>query len=71
MAPGEHELLIHVTASSTALDDKRYVAIARSVLDFRPAIITRVSGCEALPSPDVNIREGDGSAMIRLVPNRL
>ncbi len=44
MGPGGHELLVHITASSTALDDKGYIAIARSVLDFRPAIITRVSG---------------------------
>ncbi|EXJ56566.1 hypothetical protein A1O7_06910 [Cladophialophora yegresii CBS 114405] len=69
MAPGEHELLVHITASSTALDDKRYVAMARSVLEFRPAIITRVSECEPLPAPilysHVNIQESDGSAMIR------
>jgi hypothetical protein len=75
MAPGEHELLVHVTASSTARDDKRYVDIARAVLDFRPAIVTRVSGSEPLPPPspysEYNIKEDDGSVMIRWVPNWL
>ena len=40
------ELLVHITAASTAKDDRRYVAIAQSVLDFEPAAVTRVDGAE-------------------------
>lgn len=48
MEPGDHELLVHITAPSTARHDKKYVALAKSVLGFRPAIMTRVCG----PEPD-------------------
>ena len=69
--PDGHELLVHITASSTANDDKRYIAIARSVLDFRPAIITKVSGITAdfsfMLSSNSNDNDGDGLTTIRLV----
>ncbi|OAL17502.1 hypothetical protein AYO22_11537 [Fonsecaea multimorphosa] len=42
----ENELLVHINAPSTARDDRRYISIAKSILDFRPAIITKVSGTD-------------------------
>ena len=42
------ELLVHIAAPSTAKDDRRYAAIAQSILDFKPAAVTRVDG------PDFN-----------------
>ena len=75
MEPGGHELLVHIGASSSAHDDKRYIAIAGSVLDFRPAIITRVSG----PNTDLSFtlssrskgNEEEGLPTTRLVLDRL
>ncbi|KIW92273.1 uncharacterized protein Z519_07257 [Cladophialophora bantiana CBS 173.52] len=57
----ENELLVHVNAASTARDDRRYIAIAQSILDFRPAIITRVSGPGPHP-PSSASREELGGA---------
>lgn len=60
MEMAEHELLVHIAASSRLQDDKRYIAVARAVLDFQPAIITRVSG----PDPDYSWTPSSGSNFI-------
>ncbi|KIW22786.1 uncharacterized protein PV07_11050 [Cladophialophora immunda] len=58
METAENELLVHVSAPSTAQDDRRYISIAQSVLNFGPAIITRVSGFSPL---SVSGEELDGN----------
>jgi len=39
----EHELLVHISAPSSAKDDRRYISIAQSILEFRPAIVSGAS----------------------------
>ncbi|OAP63882.1 hypothetical protein AYL99_03109 [Fonsecaea erecta] len=53
----DNELLVHINAPSTAQDDRRYVSIAQHVLDFRSAVITRVSG--ASPPSLLSPPQGD------------
>ena len=68
------ELLVHIAAPSRALDDKRYIAVAKAIRDFRPAVITRVSGPDtdspSTPSKDKPPPSGkdDSSVITRLVP---
>ncbi|KAL2406634.1 hypothetical protein ABEF93_007792 [Exophiala dermatitidis] len=62
----ECELLVHITACSTVQDDKRYAAIAQSILDFRPATVIRVFGAEfdspARPSDASTTVQGNNGA---------
>lgn len=51
------ELLVHIKAPSAVRDDKRYISIAQSILDFQPAIITRVFGPDPSPPCSVSAEE--------------
>ena len=58
----EHELLVHITAPSSRADDRRYDAIAREIVNFRPAIFFKVSGpgLDSLSSTsDEELRDAD------------
>lgn len=42
----EHELLVHISAPSSVKDDRRYMSLAQSILEFQPAFATKVSGAD-------------------------
>ncbi|KAJ9497127.1 hypothetical protein H2202_007283 [Exophiala xenobiotica] len=60
MDPSSCELLVHITARSSARDDRRYASIAQSILDFQPARTTKVSEVDFICStPNATITPTD------------
>lgn len=57
------ELLVHITACSTVSDDRRYISLAQSILDFRPATVTKAYGPESDSSAGIDATAPDNAGV--------